>query len=413
MSVSLLVINPKSYRAEILQSSFEEEEETCCRGAAAESPAGAVDGLNRVVESEIEGFAGIRKHRSKHQVELSREEANELTRSPEGGNSEAAVPLSSTNGRSQRESAEVPLVTTGVNSATEFTTGVASMPLKGIGFCKGCKGKPQRLANSKSIKFKAAPESTNTMTENDDNEQIKDTDNRNLGCTVLMISRRGQAEIQHFQRNIDNWQGLKDPAHLNIPVRIVIIRITRPGLRVRDNCIPTNNHWREPKSRIYNTLNTEDPQKKALDAPLQLSQLKYLSTFIDLFLWLEKKVEKTTSETLSPSCYPEIKGKVQGSRRMDANDDNKRENLILDESSLLMNAMPSLKFGWRNNLQQMSVPLMNSIRSELEMATTCVLQSGQAQLSETGRSQMDLVHISKNYEYYGTISENQKPRKVA
>ncbi|CAJ0964524.1 unnamed protein product, partial [Ranitomeya imitator] len=62
------------------------------------------------------------------------------------------------------------------------------MPLKGIGFCKGCKGKPQRLANSKSIKFKAAPESTNAMTENDDNEQINDTDNRNLGCTVLMTS---------------------------------------------------------------------------------------------------------------------------------------------------------------------------------------------------------------------------------
>ncbi|CAJ0964705.1 unnamed protein product [Ranitomeya imitator] len=70
---------------------------------------------------------------------------------------------------------------------------------------------------------------------------------------IYKISRRGQAEIQHFQRNIDNWQGLKDPAHLNIPVRIVIIRYTWPGLRVRDNCIPTNNHWREPKSRIHNS----------------------------------------------------------------------------------------------------------------------------------------------------------------
>ncbi|CAJ0939515.1 unnamed protein product [Ranitomeya imitator] len=60
------------------------------------------------------------------------------------------------------------------------------MPLKGIGLCKGCKEKPQRLANSKSIKFRAAPESTNAMTEKDDNEQIRVTDKRNLGCTVLM-----------------------------------------------------------------------------------------------------------------------------------------------------------------------------------------------------------------------------------
>ncbi|CAJ0947487.1 unnamed protein product [Ranitomeya imitator] len=47
---------------------------------------------------------------------------NNFTTSPEEGNSEAAVPLSSTNGSSQRESAEVPLVTTGGSSATEFTT---------------------------------------------------------------------------------------------------------------------------------------------------------------------------------------------------------------------------------------------------------------------------------------------------
>ncbi|CAJ0957953.1 unnamed protein product [Ranitomeya imitator] len=62
------------------------------------------------------------------------------------------------------------------------------MPLKGIGLCKGCKEKPQRLANSKSIKFRAAPESTNAMTEKDDNEQIRVTDKRNLGCTVQMVS---------------------------------------------------------------------------------------------------------------------------------------------------------------------------------------------------------------------------------
>ncbi|KAG9488001.1 hypothetical protein GDO78_007680 [Eleutherodactylus coqui] len=43
----------------------------------------------------------------------------------------------------------------------------------------------------------------------------------------------------------------------------------------------------------------------------RLSRLKSLSTFISLFLWLETKVEKTTSEILFLSCYPEIKGNVQ------------------------------------------------------------------------------------------------------
>ncbi|CAJ0940289.1 unnamed protein product, partial [Ranitomeya imitator] len=50
---------------------------------------------------------------------------------------------------------------------------VASIPLNGIGHCKGSKKNPQRLSYSKSIKFRAAPESTNAMTEYDDKEQIK------------------------------------------------------------------------------------------------------------------------------------------------------------------------------------------------------------------------------------------------
>ncbi|KAM4051943.1 uncharacterized protein KIAA0825 homolog isoform 2-T5 [Anomaloglossus baeobatrachus] len=177
---------------------------------------------------------------------------------------------------------------------------------------------------------------------------------------------------------------------------------------------PARLNKKKHKQRVHAlALNTENQQKTSLDAPIQLSQLKFLSTFIGLFLWLEKRVENTTSEILFLSCYPEIKGNVQGSRRMDSNDDNIKENIILDESSLLMNEMPTLKFGWRNNLKQLSVPLMNSIRNELETVTTCVLQSDQAEFSKTGRSQMDLVHISKTYECYGTISEKQKPKKVA
>ncbi|CAJ0932319.1 unnamed protein product, partial [Ranitomeya imitator] len=59
---------------------------------------------------------------------------------------------------------------------------VASIPLNGIGHCKGSKKNPQRLAYSKSIKFRAAPESTNAMTEYDDKEQIKGQDEAEIYC---------------------------------------------------------------------------------------------------------------------------------------------------------------------------------------------------------------------------------------
>ncbi|CAJ0931288.1 unnamed protein product [Ranitomeya imitator] len=84
------------------------------------------------------------------------------------------------------------------------------MPLKGIGLCKGCKEKPQRLANSKSIKFRAAPESTNAMTEKDDNEQIRVTDKRNLGCIVLMIISQGsKCTLERICRPADSSGALR------------------------------------------------------------------------------------------------------------------------------------------------------------------------------------------------------------
>ncbi|CAJ0941103.1 unnamed protein product, partial [Ranitomeya imitator] len=42
------------------------------------------------------------------------------------------------------------------------------------------------------------------------------------------------------------------------PVRTAISRYTWPGLQLRDNCITTYNHWREPKSRIHNNQEIED-----------------------------------------------------------------------------------------------------------------------------------------------------------
>ncbi|XP_056394026.1 uncharacterized protein KIAA0825 homolog isoform X3 [Hyla sarda] len=177
---------------------------------------------------------------------------------------------------------------------------------------------------------------------------------------------------------------------------------------------PAKLNKKKHKQRVHAlVLNTEDRQKKAFDTPLQLSQLRSLSTFISLFLWLENKVEKTTSEILFLSCYPEIKGNVQGNRRMDSNDDSTRENIILDESSLLMKEMPTLKFGWRDNLKELSVSLLPSMSVELEMVTTSVLHRDHAELFSTIRSQMDLAYVSKTYEHYGCILEKQRPKRVA
>ncbi|XP_071995748.1 uncharacterized protein KIAA0825 homolog isoform X2 [Engystomops pustulosus] len=168
------------------------------------------------------------------------------------------------------------------------------------------------------------------------------------------------------------------------------------------------------KQRVHALApNPEDQHKKASDTPLKLSQLKSLSEFISLSLWLENKVEKTTSEILLLSCYPEIKGNVQGSRRMDLSDDNTRDNIILDESSLLMKEMPTLKFGWRNSLKEITDSLSCSISSELETVTTSILQRESPDLFPTGRFQVDLAHISHTYEYYGSTLEKQRPKKVA
>ncbi|CAJ0966140.1 unnamed protein product [Ranitomeya imitator] len=76
--------------------------------------------------------------------------------------------------------------------------GVASIPLNGIGHCKGSKKNPQRLAYSKSIKFRAAPESTNAMTEYDDKEQIKTSPGwKKLSCRSRPNGKDGKSERFH------------------------------------------------------------------------------------------------------------------------------------------------------------------------------------------------------------------------
>ncbi|CAJ0929753.1 unnamed protein product [Ranitomeya imitator] len=80
-----------------------------------------------------------------------------------------------------------------VPSIAHVMKGVASIPLNGIGHCKGSKKNPQCLAYSKSIKFRAAPESTNAMTEYDDKEQIKGS--------LLKADVQGELRLKSFYQN--------------------------------------------------------------------------------------------------------------------------------------------------------------------------------------------------------------------
>ncbi|XP_075037109.1 uncharacterized protein KIAA0825 homolog isoform X2 [Mixophyes fleayi] len=158
--------------------------------------------------------------------------------------------------------------------------------------------------------------------------------------------------------------------------------------------------------------NNEDHQRKTSNTPLHLNQLKSLSTFIKLFLWLDEKVENATSEILFLSSYPEIKGNIQGIIK-DFSDGKTNESCILDESSLLMKETPTLKFDWRNNLKDLSRFLLTGLPGEMEAVTTYILQRDSEEFSITGGSRMSLVHISGSYEHYGSISEKQRPKKVA
>ncbi|XP_018416020.1 PREDICTED: uncharacterized protein KIAA0825 homolog [Nanorana parkeri] len=74
---------------------------------------------------------------------------------------------------------------------------------------------------------------------------------------------------------------------------------------------PPRLNKKKHKQRVHALAVTiEDNQRKSGGTTLQLNQLKLLSRFIKLFLWLEEEVEKSSSEILFLSCYPELKGHV-------------------------------------------------------------------------------------------------------
>ncbi|XP_063820082.1 uncharacterized protein KIAA0825 homolog [Pseudophryne corroboree] len=177
---------------------------------------------------------------------------------------------------------------------------------------------------------------------------------------------------------------------------------------------PATPNKKKHKQRVHVlAMNPENLQRKGSDSPLQLHQLKSLSKFIKLFLWLEEEVENATSEILFLSCYPEIKGNVQGNVKKDCGDGKTNESCILDESSLLMKEMPTLKFDWRNHLKDLSRFMLPGLTGEMEAVTAYILQRNSEEFSTTAGSRMSLISITESYEHYGAISEKQRPKKVA
>ncbi|CAJ0924111.1 unnamed protein product [Ranitomeya imitator] len=148
------------------------------------------------------------------------------------------------------------------------------MPLKGIGFCKGCKGKPQRLANSKSIKFRAAPESTNAMTENDDNEQIK-------GRVISCLEARRNLFTRCPQSDITGVRSRTCETFTATEINLYIIKYTgvkqAPGKGLEwIGIIWTDGSTRYADSLKSRTTITKDNAKK--QAYLQMNNMEAADT---------------------------------------------------------------------------------------------------------------------------------------
>ncbi|KAM4808261.1 uncharacterized protein KIAA0825 homolog [Rhinophrynus dorsalis] len=158
---------------------------------------------------------------------------------------------------------------------------------------------------------------------------------------------------------------------------------------------------------------TEDHPRKLTETYLCLYQLKYLSSFIKMILWLEEKVEKAASELLCLSHSPEVKGNIQGTLKNDCSEVKASESFVLDESSLLMKEMLNMKFGWRNTLKALSPSLLHCLPTELEASSMQTLQCEKEEYSCTAGSRISLVSICRSYEFYGAVTEKQKPKSVA
>ncbi|XP_068103610.1 uncharacterized protein KIAA0825 homolog isoform X2 [Hyperolius riggenbachi] len=166
------------------------------------------------------------------------------------------------------------------------------------------------------------------------------------------------------------------------------------------------------KQRVHAlATNIEDHRTKAKDGTLQLNQLKALSKFINLFLWLEGEVEKASLEILP--CYPDAMANVHGILKTDSNEGKMNEGSSADEGSLLMKEMPTLKFEWRETLKEISQRLALDLPHVMEEVTANAIHSNTEEFSATEGSTMSLVSIAESYKHYGAIPEQQRPKQVA
>ncbi|KAM4707151.1 uncharacterized protein KIAA0825 homolog [Discoglossus pictus] len=166
------------------------------------------------------------------------------------------------------------------------------------------------------------------------------------------------------------------------------------------------------KARVqaFDTANKGHSRKAVY---LHLDQLNLLSKFIKSLLWLEAKVEEATSEILFPSSSTDMKGNIQGILKTDCAEVKANESYVLDERSLLMKEMPTLKFGWRNTLKALSHYLLHCLPIEVEVFSTQILQSENEEDTSPGGCRISFASIPRSYEYYGAVSEKEKPKRVA
>uniref|UniRef100_A0A8C5M0A3 KIAA0825 n=1 Tax=Leptobrachium leishanense TaxID=445787 RepID=A0A8C5M0A3_9ANUR len=181
-----------------------------------------------------------------------------------------------------------------------------------------------------------------------------------------------------------------------------------------DHRLPPKQTKRKYKQRVHALVpGAGDQAGKTMTKNVIFGNLKYLARFVKLFLWLEENVEALSSEILFLTGSTEIKETLHGISKNDFGESKSMESHVLDENSPVMKEMPTLKFGWRNTLKALSDSLLHHLPADLEDFSIQILQRENEEYSSTSGNLISLVSVHKSYEFYGAVSDEQKPRKIA
>ncbi|XP_053310338.1 uncharacterized protein KIAA0825 homolog [Spea bombifrons] len=180
----------------------------------------------------------------------------------------------------------------------------------------------------------------------------------------------------------------------------------------QEHSLPQKQSKKKNKQRVHAFgPAAEDHPRTTSDKYLILNQLKSLSKYLKLLLWLEEKVAESASEILFISSSTEVKGSVQGVLKSDCSESKPKDTYTWDDGSLpvLMPCVlqPALKFEWRNSLKAWMDSLLQCLPAEVEDFTIQILHSS------SNSSVISLVSVTESYEFYGDISEEHKPKKIA